>query len=72
MNSDCTYYQEYFNTINLEKLSFQRTKKTMRALQEEINSTIYPREKMTYQELIYGYCIGWREPQPVKSRAHTS
>ena len=52
MNSDCTYYQEYFNTINLEKLSFQRTKKTMRALQEEINSTIFPREKMTYQEQI--------------------
>lgn len=52
MESDCTYYLEYFNTINLEELSLQKAKKTMRALQEEINGTILPREKMTYQEQI--------------------
>lgn len=52
MKSDCNYNQEYFNTVNLEKLSLQRAKKTMRALQEEINGTILPREKMAYQEQI--------------------
>jgi len=52
MKSDCTYYQEYFNTINLEELSLQRAKKNVRVLQEEINGTLSPREKLTYQEQI--------------------
>ncbi len=52
MKSDCTYYQEYFNAIKLEELSLQRAKKSVRALQEEINGTLSPSEKLTYQEQI--------------------
>ncbi|HZJ36612.1 MAG TPA: tetratricopeptide repeat protein [Gillisia sp.] len=52
MKSDCRYYLEYFNRISLEQLQLEYTYKKIQELTGEIHSTILPKEKIVFQELI--------------------
>ncbi|MCF6295890.1 MAG: tetratricopeptide repeat protein [Flavobacteriaceae bacterium] len=49
MKSDCQYYLDYFNQITIEKIKVDSTLKKVDDLTREINSTIYPKEKLVFQ-----------------------
>lgn len=52
MKSDCVYYSDYFNRISLPQLQLENTRKKIHGLNEDIHSTIYPDEKIVFQNLI--------------------
>jgi tetratricopeptide (TPR) repeat protein len=52
MKRDCNYYINYFETITLEQLSLDSTFRKIDDLIEEINGTLNPVEKITFQKKI--------------------
>ncbi len=52
MKSDCQYYSDYFNRISLPQLQLDNTYKKIHELTEDIHSTIHPKEKIVFQNLI--------------------
>ena len=52
MKNDCEHYTEYFNTVDEEALGVNQVFGKIKELNEEIDSTIDPKEKMGFQEEI--------------------
>lgn len=50
MRIDCAAHLEYFNSISLEALSLQYVNYKASEFREEMNSTILPSEKLTFQK----------------------
>ncbi len=49
MKRDCQYYLNYFDTVTLEQLTLDSTFRKVDDLNEEINGTLLPQEKMVFQ-----------------------
>ncbi|WP_228237188.1 tetratricopeptide repeat protein [Allomuricauda sp. M10] len=52
MKGDCTFYTAYFNAVDEEQLDLNLVYSIIKSLNEEIDSTIDPMEKLVYQKEI--------------------
>jgi tetratricopeptide (TPR) repeat protein len=72
MKSDCRYYSDYFNGVSLPQLQLENTYKKIRELTEEIHSTIHPKEKIVFQNLIVALLEEQSERLPQHEKLKTS
>lgn len=52
MKNDCDHYTEYFNTVDEEALTMHLVFGKVKELNEEIDSTIVPQEKLVFQQQV--------------------
>ncbi|MDZ4147763.1 MAG: tetratricopeptide repeat protein [Flavobacteriaceae bacterium] len=72
MKSDCQYYSDYFNRISLPQLQLENTYKKIHELTEDIHSTIHPKEKIVFQNLIVALLEEQSEHLPQHEKLKTS